>query len=164
MRVARRRGLMGKAVVGLVAAAMMLAAVPVHAEPPHRVKGARTVAECGFEVLIEFEGKEKFIELDGRLHIIAPGQKATLTNLETGASTRVNISGPATITDTPTADGGFVSELRGRGNWVHTAPGRLWHTSGLWTQWRVFDADGNLVDAGEDFSRTRSVDLCDALS
>lgn len=164
MRVARRRGLMRRVFVGLIAGAMMLAAVPVQAEPPHRVKGARTVAECGFEVLIEFEGKEKFIEHDGRLHIKAPGQKATLTNLETDASTRVNISGPATITETPTDEGGVVSELRGRGNWVHTAPGRLWYTSGLWTQWREFDAHGNLVDAGEDFSRTRTVDLCDALS
>lgn len=164
MRTQRGKGAMRRTVVGLLATGMMLMAVPAHAGSPQPTEQSVVVDNCGFDVLIEIAGKEKIIDFGNRVKIIAPGQKATMTNLATGVSVRKNVSGPATITNTPTGDGGLLSTFKGTGNWLHLRPGEIWHTSGLWVQSVVVDPNGMPTDFEEDFSRSHIVDICQTLS
>ena len=60
---------------------------------------------CSFEVETTITGKTKLVELpNGTSIITAPGQVATVTNLDTGETLSLSISG----TTKTTLDGGFV--------------------------------------------------------
>lgn len=148
----------------------MALATPAQADPPGRLlppiqaDGAFVTGSCGFDVLIEQEGKLGLIFFADHVRIIAPGSSATLTNLETGASLEINNSGPGKQSVTENPDGGFTVVLTGTGNWGHDHGDELLLTSGLFVATFVFDADGNLVSFDEDRSRARTVDLCAALS
>jgi hypothetical protein len=158
------------AIVGLLFTAMVLLAVPAYAEPPERLLPPEPIAasfvvdNCGFDVLVELEGKEGLIFFADHLRLIAPGQKATLTNLENGNSTTVNISGPGTDTIVENPDGGFTGTLVGTGNWIGFLDADIVHISGYFVDTIVVDADGNLVSQEIDLSRARVVSLCDAVA
>lgn len=102
----------------LVAAPSALAAPPTHERVP--VDDVVVDEEsCGVPVEIHTTGFILAIEWvgeDGSLRRFEayPQFKATLTNLVTGESIRVNIAGPAHITESP--DGSFT--LVGTGNWL----------------------------------------------
>jgi hypothetical protein len=113
------------------------------------------IRQTGFVVAIEWVDEDETI----RRFEAYPQLKATHTNLDTGERIRVNIAGPAHITERP--DGSFT--LVGTGNWgwdTHPDTGEpgLFLTSGRF----VFsiDAQGN-----ESFRRVgRITDLCAKLA
>jgi hypothetical protein len=149
--------------LALVAAApSALAAKPTH----ERVAVDDVVVDelCGFPVKVHTTGVVlaiEWVDEDGSLRRFEayPQFRSTYTNLDTGKSIKVNIAGPAHITEG--ADGSFT--LVGTGNWGwDTFPGTdepgHFLTSGRF----VFsiDAAGN-----ESFSRVgRIVDLCAKLA
>ena len=139
-----------------------LAAKPTHERTP--VDDVFVDTSCGFPVEIHTTGfvlAIEWVDEDGSLRRFEayPQLRSTYTNLDSGKSIKVNISGPSHITESP--DGSFT--LVGTGNWswdVHPdtgAPG-LFLTSGRF----VFsiDAQGN-----ESFRRVgRITDLCAKLA
>lgn len=146
----------------VAAASSALAAKPTHERIP--IDDVFVDESCGFPVEIHQTGfliAKEWVDEDGTIRRFEayPQLKATHTNLVTGESIRVNISGPAHITERP--DGSFT--LVGTGNWgwdVHPDTGEpgLFLTSGRF----VFsvDAQGN-----ESFSRVgRLTDLCAKLA
>lgn len=148
----------------LVLALPAQAAQPERALPPQPVELSFVDDRCGFDVLIEGEGKEGFIFFDGSARLIFPGLRTTLTNLETGETISLNDAGPGSVTDTVYPDGSFSSTLTGTGNWTHGLPDDIVHTTGLFTETVMFDSAGNLVDHELDLSRARVISLCDALA
>jgi hypothetical protein len=67
---------------------------------------------CEFPVLVEATGKAKVIEHGDRVLTVGPGQKATLTNTETGESVHYNIAGA--FHDAIQPDGSIISKGTGR--------------------------------------------------
>jgi hypothetical protein len=53
---------------------------------------------CGFPVRLQLAGTMITLDFGDRVQEVFPGSDATLTNLETGESIRVMISGPAFTT------------------------------------------------------------------
>ena len=69
---------------------------------------------CSFPLHVEVTGKEKLIELpDGGFILTAPGQKATVTNVETGEEVTFNITG-TTRASAPDENGIVDYVIRGR--------------------------------------------------
>lgn len=161
---------MRRSVRALVGAALVTACTvgTVHADqldgelPPKSVEETLVVDYCGFDVLVEVEGKHGEMTVGGHFQTFDPGLTDTLTNLDTGESVRVNAAGPGQVTVTPTADG-FVAVLKATGNWMHGQPGQLLWTHGLWFE-RVVVEGGNIVERDKDLSRTHVVDMCEVLS
>ena len=139
-----------------------LAAKPTHERTP--VDDVFVDPSCSFPVEIHTTGfvlAIEWVDEDGSLRRFEayPQLRSTYTNLATGKSIKVNIAGPAHITESP--DGSFT--LVGTGNWgwdSHPDTGEpgLFLTSGRF----VFsiDAQGN-----ESFRRVgRITDLCAKLA
>jgi hypothetical protein len=153
----RPRSLLLSAVALLAA---LVAAAAALASPPDRepLFFDDFVAEdvCSFPVLIEVTANKEFVTFfeDGRI-LITGKLFARVTNLDTGTSLDLNISGPATITDTEVS--------RGRGLFIlfpqdAGGPG-LVLTSGRVVVMRAEDGFiANMKVQG------RTVDLCAALS
>jgi hypothetical protein len=132
-----------------VATAGVLAPPPAAAEPsPPQVLDPPVVftlppevTGCGFDVRIEATGKFKIIELpDGRMIITAPDQFATVTNLSTGTSVTLNITGSIRVSEAADGSTTFVATGRnllwgGDENALVLARGRF-----TWT----FDPAGNV--------------------
>lgn len=95
-------------------AGLALTVAPASAAPPQPTDPTAIVGNfCDFETSITVTGKEKIIEKgDGLSYFIAPGQKATVTNTETGESVTVNITG--SFRDQLQENGDISSVLRGR--------------------------------------------------
>jgi len=152
---------------------VMLLAGPAHADPPERgvppipLEDTLVVDNCG-GVQIDQVGKQGEIFFGDSLLVIAPGAKATLTSLDTGTTTTVNISGPGRGTFVENDDGTATFTLVGTGNWLvfnvddPSDPIRL--VSGRFTITETYDADGNLVSSEEDFSQARVVNMCEVLA
>lgn len=119
---------------------------------------------CGFDVLVEGDGKVAVIDYDGPSErTILPGGRLTLTEPDTGETISVTATGPALDTFDETPDGGFVLVRVGTGAWViPTGDGLLW-IRGCWTGTLVVQADGSTDGPSYDFSGARVVDLCDDL-
>jgi hypothetical protein len=156
---------------------MVFLAIPAHADPPTVLPPGETgssfvVGVCGFDVMIESEGKSGAIIFETRGDVVQrvntfdPGTTATLTNLNTGESITLNTAGPMTRTLTANDDGGFTGTAEGRGNWIHIheAEAELLWTNGYFIQTAQLDASFNLISFEEDLSRSRVTDLCDVLS
>ena len=113
-------------------------------------------------------GKQGEIFFGDSLLVLAPGAKATLTSLDTGTSTTVNISGPGRSTFVKNEDGSATFTLVGTGNWLvfnvddPSDPIKL--VSGRFTITETYDADGNLASSEEDFSKARVVNMCEVLA
>lgn len=162
-----------RAIAVLLVLLVALLAGPAHADPPERLlppgplEDTLVVDNCG-GVQIDVSGKQGEILFGESQLLIAPGQKATLTNLETGATTTVNISGSGRSTFVENEDGSATLTLVGTGNWLvfnvddPNDPIKL--VSGRFTITQTFDADGNLVSSEEDFSRARVVNMCEVLA
>jgi hypothetical protein len=148
--------------------ALLLAAPSAQAAPPTHQKevidDTSVDQSCGFPIQIHNTGfiiTIQWVTPDGtiRTFVAAPQAKATLTNLSTGKTITVNLSGPAHITDNP--DGSLTFVGTGLWGWGHNPnteePGQFL-TAGRF----VFsiDAAGN-----ESFQRTGQLtDLCQELA
>jgi hypothetical protein len=90
-----------------------LGLTPAMAAPPEPADATGVIeGVCDFPVLLEITGKVKVIEHGDRLLTVGPGQKATVTNTETGESVRYNIAG--SFHDAVQPDGSIVSKGTGR--------------------------------------------------
>ena len=99
--------------VALGVAGSALCMAPALAAPPAPVDFTIDGDFCGFETSIVVSGKEKVIDKgDGLIYYIGPGQRATVTNTETGESVTVNIAG--SFRDQVQENGDIQSVLRGR--------------------------------------------------
>jgi hypothetical protein len=100
--------------VALGVAGSALCMAPALAAPPQPVDSTPIVVDfCGFDTSIVISGKQKEIAKgDGLFYLIAPGQRATVTNTETGESVTVNIAG--SFRDQVQENGDIQSVLRGR--------------------------------------------------
>ena len=106
--------------------------------------------QCGFPVLGHIEGGEiitTFTDNAGNFVkeiVVFPGNKSTLTNLDTGKSITLPVTGSASVRLQP--DGSVVYTGTGHGlfapNPVTGEPG-IWYLSGRGTY--TVDADGNLT-------------------
>jgi hypothetical protein len=100
----------------VVAAPSALAAKPTIQRVP--INDTFVDTSCGFPVEVHATGfmiTIQWVDADGTTHTIGafPQAKNTLTNLDTGTTITVNVSGPAKITEG--ADGSFT--LVGTGLW-----------------------------------------------
>ena len=100
--------------VALGVASSALCLTPAVAAPPEPVDPTPIVGTfCDFETSIVVSGKEKAIEKgDGLVYLIAPGERATVTNTATGESVTVNITGSFRLQEEPNGDAQAV--IRGR--------------------------------------------------
>ena len=100
--------------VALGIAGSALGMTPALAAPPVPTDLTAIVGTfCDFETSIVVSGKEKVIEKgDGLSYYISPGQRATVTNTETGESVTVTITG--SFRDQVQPNGDIRSVLRGR--------------------------------------------------
>jgi hypothetical protein len=144
----------GTALVVLIAATAALAAPPTR--EPLVLEDFVAENVCSFPVLIEATANKEFVTFfeDGRI-LVTGKLFARLTNVETGESLELNISGPVTVTDTEV--------LRGRGLLIlfpedAGGPG-LVLTSGRVVLIR--GEDGFIANAS---ITGRSVDVCAALA
>jgi len=106
--------------------------------------------QCGFEVLGHIEGGEiitTFTDKAGNFVkeiVVFPGNKATLTNLDTGKSITIPVTGSASVR--LQSDGSVSYRATGHGlfapNPVTEEPG-IWYLSGRGTY--TVDAEGNLT-------------------
>jgi hypothetical protein len=156
----------------LVALFATLVALPVAGAAAERP--TRTVADasadfttdsCGFPVRVQYAGHETTLAFapdgNGTTRFFVGGPVvATLTNLATGASLRVNISGPRSFDTAP--DGSIDSP--GPGPWLFPGHNPLTGEAGIWLLRRVntltVDADGT---AAWSFVGT-STNLCPELA
>jgi hypothetical protein len=106
--------------VVVAASGMAFGAAPAQADKPTRLPAPVTPGDeytvtenCPFDVKVTpLANKEKTtIFSDGRV-LVTGTLKVRLTNLDTGKSVDVNISGPATFT--PNEDGSFTGVFKGR--------------------------------------------------
>ena len=81
-------------VVVLAVATSGLCVTSAAAAPPEPAFPDGEVGVCGYPMRLDFTGKAKFIEHGGRAIPVAPGQKVTVTNLETDESVPYTIPGP----------------------------------------------------------------------
>jgi hypothetical protein len=142
------------ALAALVAAAAALAAPPVR--EPLLFEEFLAEDSCSFPVLIEVTANKEYVTFfdDGRI-LVTGKLFVRVTNLDTGTSLDLNISGPATITDTEV--------IRGRGLLIlfpqdADGPGLLL-TSGRVVLIRA--EDGFIANAT---FKGQVVDLCAALA
>ena len=122
--------------------------------------------QCAFPVLIHIAGREiitTFTDKAGnpvKQIVVFPGNKATLTNLDTGKSITVVTTGPAQVR--LRSDGSVLSVAAGHGifapNPVTGEPG-IWYLSGRGTA--TLDAQGNLTSPPPS---GRLVNLCARLA
>lgn len=160
--------------LALLIAMVVAVAGPASATPPERLLPPQpadatfVVHNCGFDVELDLTGKSGEILFDDSAIVIGPGQTATLTNLDSDASTTVNISGSGRISVVENDDGSGTFTLVGTGNWIlfniddPDDPIKL--VSGRFTITEVFDADGTTISVDQDLSRARVVNLCEALA
>jgi hypothetical protein len=143
-----------------IALAVLIAATAAFAAPPTREPLVLEdfVAEnvCPFPVLIEATANKEFVTFfdDGRI-LVTGKLFVRLTNVETGTSLELNISGPVTITETEV--------IRGRGLLIlfpedAGGPG-LVLTSGRVVL--VRGEDGFIANAT---TQGQTVDVCEALA
>jgi hypothetical protein len=144
----------GAVLAVLVAAAAALAAPPTR--EPLFLEDFVVEDACSFPVLIEVTANKEYVTLfdDGRI-LITGKLFARVTNLDTGTSLDLNISGPVTVTDREV--------IRGRGLLILfpqdvDGPGLLL-TSGRVVLIRA--EDGFIANAT---FKGRTVDLCAALT
>lgn len=116
-----RRRLRGLGLLLAVAGLLGLCVPAALAVPPTHVRGGPTPDfvirdSCAFPVLSHDEVNKGVVTFfsNGVIHVTG-ALKLTLTNLDTGTSIELNISGPGTITET--ADGGTLVTLRGPSLW-----------------------------------------------
>lgn len=161
MRAALRRLLLSAPVAALIVGLLAPAAA---AAPPQSVDVTferEAGVACTFPIRVSITGKEKVIESEGRTKTIGIGQKATVTNLDTGASTRLNISG--TIVDVEQPDGSELSRLRGR-NLLVAPPiadeAFALLTVGNFSLTSQFDPAAGTLDIERPTGNGRLVDVC----
>ena len=112
---------------------------------------------CGFPIDARIFGKEKFIaHPNGRLLIAAPSEAVTLTNVETGKTTTLGITGMIQVTFLENGDA--VLDLSGR-SLFERADG-LFLTVGNWSA--TIDLSGN--EAVPLNGTGRLIDVCALLS
>jgi hypothetical protein len=122
--------------------------------------------QCDFPILIHTVGREiitTFTDSAGnpvKQIVVFPGNKTTLTNLDTGKSIRIVTTGLTLVRLQP--DGSQFAKVTGHGffapNPVTGEPG-IWYLSGRGTA--TFDAEGNLTSID---SAGRLVNLCPRLA
>jgi hypothetical protein len=133
------RVVISRALVVALGGLAMLVALPTGAlagKPDREVtpfSADAIVDSCGFPVRLQVEGTEHALNFGDRLGFTYAATKATLTNLETGASIRIAIPGPEFVQFN---DDGTVT-VSGPGPWlwarshpVTLEPG-IWLTHGL---------------------------------
>jgi hypothetical protein len=123
--------------------------------------------QCAFPVLGEIDGPEIITTFTDRAgtpvkQIVAfPGNKITLTNLDSGASVAIMGTGSSQVRARP--DGSISARTMGHGpffpNPVTGEPG-IWYLSGQGTA--TFDAQGNMTSAA--LRGGRLVNLCPTLA
>jgi hypothetical protein len=102
-----------RTILGVAATVSALLVTPALAAPPEPADDTIEVAGiCDFPVLLEFTGKVKVIEHGDHIITVAPGQKVTVTNMETDESLRYNIAGA--FHDQVQPNGDLVSKGTGR--------------------------------------------------
>jgi len=117
------------AVLGLAGAA--LSVTPAMAAPPEPVPAEPfEIPGCEFTVLAVVTGKTKTVEHAGFTTFIAPNQRVTLTNTETGESVSYVITG--VFRETPTATG-VIFHFTGHNLLSGPAVGGVVFTSGSQT-------------------------------
>jgi hypothetical protein len=100
-------------VAALAVSTSALGLTPAMAAPPDPADGTGVIeGVCDFPVLLEITGKVKVIQHGDRVLTVGPGQKATVTNTETGESVRYNIAGA--FHDAVQPDGSVISKGTGR--------------------------------------------------
>ncbi len=152
-------------VVGILVA-VILAAPAVSAQPnggPFQPIDETPVplpagSACEFDVLLEQTGKTKEIELNGdRTISIFPGNRATLTNVDTGKQVTINI--PGSFEATVLENGDVVTVLRGRNLALDPEAGFVL-TIGRFSF--AVDEEGNLIQPLS--GKGKLVDVCGLLS
>jgi hypothetical protein len=152
-------------VVGILVA-VILAAPAVSAQPnggaPQPIDETPVPlpagSACEFEVLLEQTGKTKAIELNGgRTISIFPGNRATLTNVDTGKRVTLNI--PGSFEATVLENGDVLTVLRGRNLALDPEAGFVL-TIGRFSF--AFDKKNNLIQPLS--GKGKLVDVCGLLS
>ena len=113
---------------------------------------------CDFPIQYQLSGKAKLLTLPGgRFITTAPGQTATLTNLDTGKKVTLNITGA--FHQTTDEDGNVVTMATGR-NLLGDPDAGFVLAIGNFSY--VFDKNGNLVQSLE--GEGQLIDVCSVLS
>jgi hypothetical protein len=149
-----------------VAAPMAVAAGPKTPNPnaPVPVEGSQVLepgavfGRCDFPILYELSGKAKLLTLPGgRFITTAPDQTATLTNLNTGKSVTLNITG--VFNQTTDENGNVVTMATGR-NLLGDPQAGFVLAIGSFSY--VFDAKGKLIQPLQ--GEGQLIDVCGLLS
>jgi hypothetical protein len=143
-------------IVFAVATALALSSAPTMAAPPEPFDVTFTLnpgEACSFSVELAVTGKVKMIELPGNRTIFtAPGQNATVTNLDNGHSVTLNITGA--FHQSVEANGDAVTVATGRNLLLDPIAGFVL-SRGRFTF--AFDAAGNLIAPLSGTGRTTDV-------
>jgi hypothetical protein len=126
--------------------------------PPVETVDSYVSTTCGFEILVEANGKLKEIPLPGgRVKVLFPAFRGRLTNVATGKQVSLSITGSFHITAIPNGDTEIV--YTGRNTFDDPFAGRFLLLIGHFRE--VFDQDFNpVVPLG---GTGRMVDVCQLL-
>jgi hypothetical protein len=117
---------------------------------------------CDFPVHYQDSGKGIAIAFGTRFFMVAPGLRATITNMDTGGVVRLPVNGSVTVTEA-SADGNTVVTETFHGPGIDITPGQLTWFSGTRVVVTEYD-ESNLVVAGPTMTqRGRTVDVCAVL-
>jgi hypothetical protein len=138
-------------------------APPVPPEPPTTTKAAGEA--CAFPIQVDVTGKIGFIDLPHNHHFTAiqtaPGQRTTVTNLDTGKSVTFNTTGAFRVVS---SSGGVDVIEAGGHNFLYGEP-QAGVTAFATTGPIEFTAvDNHIVEKGLDLSGARVRDICAELA
>jgi hypothetical protein len=167
----------GLAVAGAAVAAVAVGTLPAAAEPPEITRfpdyGIEVVwpntdsdpwwaaERCDFPVHYQDEGKGMEIVFANRVFMVAPGLRATITNMDTDESVRLPVNGSVTVTEVDgKAPGHTVVTETFRGPSINVTPGQLTWFTGRRVVVREYDESGKLVSGPLVTQRGRVIDVC----
>ena len=124
-------------------------------------------SRCEFPVMYQDEGKGVEIAFaDGRFFGTAPGLRARVTNLDTGASVDLTVNGSVHVSPlTPVGTQGHSLEVTTfTGPTVNLSPGQLTWFTGRKSMVTEYDQAGNVVTQETTSQSGRTMDVCAALT
>ena len=126
--------------------------------PPVDDSDSYVSTSCGFPLRVDLTGKLKTFEVPGgRVKVLFPGYRVTLTNLTTGKQESLSITGSFNITTL--ANDNIEIVYRGRNTYDDPIAGRFLLLMGHFRE--VFAPDFNTVEPLGGSGQI--VDICDAL-